>query len=184
MNKQFSATVSYSPVFHLTLNKDIVDLIVEKGLNHYDGTCRAACKQGGFIYGWRNCVNCEATCTASFRELDLTLKILEDFCGGLEEARISLEYKKFIKDLLDSSNQEKVLMPSELTAENGAKYIFLGEFSEERTVPCSECHECDEEEVSECEACNGEGEYILKVPVGWDTIKNIYALAVEKLSIK
>lgn len=79
---------------------------------------------------------------------------------------------------------KSVLMPDELTAENGAKYIFLGEFSEERTVPCSECHECDEEEVSECEACDGKGEYTLKVPVSWDTIKNIYALAVEKLSVK
>lgn len=182
MSKQFSTTVSYSPAFHLTLNKEIVDLIIEKGLNHYDSACRAACKQGGFIYGWRNCVNCEATCTASFRELDLTLKILENICGGIKETEISLEYKKFINNLLHDSNQKKVLMPSELTAENGAKYVFIGEFEESISL---NCHECDQDEPEEdCECCDGKGTYILEVPVAWDTIKNIYALAVENLSIK
>ena len=77
-----------------------------------------------------------------------------------------------------------ILMPDELTAENGAKYLFLGEFSEETTIPCSECYQCDEEEVSECEACDGEGEYTLKVPVSWDTIKSIYAMAVKNLQVK
>lgn len=75
---------------------------------------------------------------------------------------------------------DTVIMPKELTAENGAKYIFIGEFSEEIEIEnpeycgCGECLYCvdnpDEEET-----------YTQKVPVSWTTIKEIYRMAVEKL---
>lgn len=74
---------------------------------------------------------------------------------------------------------DSVLMPKELTAENGAKYIFLGEFFEVIEVNCPECMDVPYED---CEICNGE-QLTQKVYVSWDTIKQIYKLAVEKLSI-
>ena len=76
---------------------------------------------------------------------------------------------------------KSVLMPDELTAENGAKYIFLGEFKEEIEVACYECNGDDSEE---CEICENTGTITNQVPVSWTTIKNIYALAVKELSIK
>lgn len=103
MSKKLSATIYAKPHFDLALNKDIVDLIIGRAKKHYDATCRKSCEQGGFLYGWNNCVDFQTTCSASFRQLDLTLKILENFCGSLEDARISLEYKTFIKDLLQKS---------------------------------------------------------------------------------
>lgn len=88
------------------------------------------------------------------------------------------ERVKELEEIIASS----VLMPSELTAENGAKYIFLGEFKEQVSKDCFECHEGSSSD--DCEVCNGTLVYSEDVPIGWDTIKNIYALAVEKLSIK
>jgi len=75
----------------------------------------------------------------------------------------------------------KVLMPNELTAENDAKFLLSGEFSESIEVICPECNGDDSED---CDECFSAGTISLDVPVSWSTIKNIYALAVEKLSIK
>jgi len=66
------------------------------------------------------------------------------------------------------------LMPSELTAENGAKAALMGEFTEEASMPCSECFGDDE-----CENCDGSGRILVEAPVSWTTIKSIYAKAVE-----
>lgn len=175
------ATISYKPWFELDLNKAIVDLLMDTAKKHYDHTCRVSCEQGGFIYGWKNCVEFETTCGASFRQLDLTLKIFEGFSGSIEEARLQLEYITLIKKLLDKSNQKTVLMPGELTAENGAKYLMSGEFSESTEF---DCHECNGDDSEECEICESTGTITNKVPVSWTTIKNIYALAVKKLAVK
>lgn len=75
-----------------------------------------------------------------------------------------------------------ILMPSELTAENGAKYVFLGEFEEEVEVACHECTSTGADE--DCEFCEGSGTYTTKIEISWTTIKNIYALAVEKMAIE
>lgn len=74
-----------------------------------------------------------------------------------------------------------VLMPSTLTAENGAKALLLGEFhiGSERT--CDQC-EIDEPDA-DCEVCRGETEYTQQIPVPWDTTKEIYAKAVAGLSL-
>lgn len=76
-----------------------------------------------------------------------------------------------------------ILMPDELTAENGAKYLFLGEFKEKILVSCHECGG-DPEEAETCEECTGAGDYYLSVPISWDTIKSIYAMAVKNLEVK
>ena len=70
--------------------------------------------------------------------------------------------------------EKSVLMPSELTAENGAKYLMMGEFFEEIEL---QCFDCDQEE--DCDVCEGKGSYTHKVPISWTTIKEIYAKAVK-----
>jgi len=64
-------------------------------------------------------------------------------------------------------------LPLELTAENGAKYLLLGEFNETVTYDCSECH------GDGCDECDNEGSYAQEIPVTWPTIKDIYAKIVK-----
>jgi hypothetical protein len=91
------------------ISKDIVLLLFRKSAEHYDMTCRDASKKGGFIYGWVNRLNePNATFPASFRQLDLTLKICEvsnnqgnytDF-----DKNRTVEYSSFVIRLLKESN--------------------------------------------------------------------------------
>lgn len=66
------------------------------------------------------------------------------------------------------------LLPRELTAENGAKYLMMGEFFESIERSCEYC-----EEGEDCELCNGAREHIEKIPVEWSTIKDIWRRAVD-----
>jgi hypothetical protein len=75
------------------------------------------------------------------------------------------------------------IMPRQLTAENGAKALLLGEFKLLATKECPEC--CELEEPTEgCSMCDGEGEYGQKHTIPWDQIKFIYSKAVEGLAVK
>ncbi len=67
-----------------------------------------------------------------------------------------------------------ILMPEELTAENGAKSLLIGEFFETRHHECRDC------EGDGCFNCDYKGEFIEKIPVSWTTIKAIYRMAVKK----
>lgn len=67
-----------------------------------------------------------------------------------------------------------VLVPNRLTAENGAKCVLSGEFSETKFINCPECFGDDE-----CETCDGSGRIEITVPVTWTTIKAIWAKGVE-----
>ncbi|MDU2844909.1 hypothetical protein [Citrobacter sp.] len=67
-----------------------------------------------------------------------------------------------------------VLVPKKLTAENGAKGVLSGEFSETKFINCPECFGDDE-----CETCDGSGRLEITVPVTWTTIKAIWAKGVE-----
>ncbi|HHR0648472.1 TPA: hypothetical protein ACS1E9_004289 [Klebsiella oxytoca] len=67
-----------------------------------------------------------------------------------------------------------VMVPMRLTAENGAKGVLSGEFSETQFVNCPECFGDDE-----CETCDGSGRIEITVPVTWTTIKEIWAKGVE-----
>lgn len=75
---------------------------------------------------------------------------------------------------------DTIPMPRELTAENGAKHLMMGEFSE---VFSDECDSCGGSEYNEqgdkCSECFGIGSIEMIVPVSWTTIKAIYARAVE-----
>lgn len=74
------------------------------------------------------------------------------------------------------------LMPSQLTAENGAKALLLGEFKLEVTRECPECLELDEP-AEGCEICDGQGEYAQRHAIPWDQIKFIYSEAVKGLAL-
>ncbi|MDY7554269.1 hypothetical protein RGV59_26320 [Pseudomonas sp. FG1] len=75
------------------------------------------------------------------------------------------------------------IMPRQLTAENGAKSLLLGEFKLLITKECPEC--CELEEPTEgCSICDGEGEYGQKHTIPWDQIKFIYSKAVSGLAVK
>ncbi|MBQ4926701.1 MULTISPECIES: hypothetical protein [Citrobacter] len=67
-----------------------------------------------------------------------------------------------------------VLVPKKLTAENGAKRVLSGEFSETKFINCPECFGDDD-----CETCDGSGRIEITVPVTWTTIKAIWAKGVE-----
>lgn len=67
-----------------------------------------------------------------------------------------------------------VMVPMRLTAENGAKGLLSGEFSETTFINCPECFGDDE-----CETCDGSGRIEITVPVTWTTIKEIWAKGIE-----
>lgn len=67
-----------------------------------------------------------------------------------------------------------VLVSKKLTAENGAKGVLSGEFSETKFITCPECFGDDE-----CETCDGSGRIEITVPVSWTSIKAIWAKGIE-----
>jgi hypothetical protein len=75
-------------------------------------------------------------------------------------------------------------MPKELTAENGAKKLLIGEFSQPVLIPCDYCEDGweDEETGEECLSCKGTGKLTRFVAIEWTTIKEIYAMAVKHLA--
>ena len=75
------------------------------------------------------------------------------------------------------------LMPRQLTAENGAKALLLGEFKLQVTRECPECQEL-EEPLEGCEVCDGEGQYAQRHTIPWDQIKFIYSEAVKGLALQ
>jgi len=72
-----------------------------------------------------------------------------------------------------------IVMPARLTAENGAKALLIGEFSEEIRMICPECYGNGEDHGDPCDLCDGLGNSTAEVNVSWDNIKQIYARAVE-----
>jgi len=76
---------------------------------------------------------------------------------------------------------DTVMMLRELTAENGAKALLIGEFKELITLPCPKCAD-DDGIIENCEICKGFGSYEQEVWIDWTTIKEIYAMAVDKLA--
>jgi len=82
--------------------------------------------------------------------------------------------------------EEKVLMPKRLTAENGAKYAFIGEFTLTIPVACRACSGSGYDPntpTGDCEDCNGEGYEENTIPIPWTVIKEIYIKAVNLLGV-
>jgi hypothetical protein len=74
---------------------------------------------------------------------------------------------------------KKILMPTELTAENGAKHGLIGEFSVSDTLSCAACWDESQDGNVGCEHCDGLGFYEQKTEVDWTTIKEMYKKIVE-----
>jgi hypothetical protein len=73
-----------------------------------------------------------------------------------------------------------LLMPERLTAENGAKGALSCEFHETIDIECPECNGDGKDAHGEdCPECDGTGKAEQRITVEWDTIKRIYAKAVE-----
>lgn len=79
------------------------------------------------------------------------------------------------------SETKTVMMPRALTAENGAKSLFMGEFYEIHVDPCGTCDGSGYVDFEEtvCGCCEGKGHELRKVFITWATIKAIYAKCVE-----
>ncbi|HAJ5980749.1 TPA: DUF551 domain-containing protein [Escherichia coli] len=72
-----------------------------------------------------------------------------------------------------------VMVPKKLTAENGAKGVLSGEFSETTFISCPECFGDDD-----CDTCDGSGRIEIKVPVTWTTIKSIWDKGIAHFAAK
>ena len=74
------------------------------------------------------------------------------------------------------------MMPKALTAENGAKELLMGEFSEKIILICPDCEGFFYDlPTDQCGTCNNTGTVTKEVDVSWTTIKAIYAMAVKHL---
>ena len=80
------------------------------------------------------------------------------------------------------SNDLLCVMPKELTAENGAKFLLSGEFYVTTTSLCPACKDSDD--IVNCSCCEGVGEIEERACISWTTIKEIYAMAVKHLAEK
>ena len=94
-----------------------------------------------------------------------------------DEGQRSLQRLRKLTEIAPEPVEETAAMPLSLTAENGAKVLLIGEFSEETYFPCLECY-C-EDTPDDCAECDGTGSTSHAVPVSWTTIKAIYATAVK-----
>lgn len=80
--------ITGTPAFHLPLTPIHIDVLMRLSDLHYDVTCKAASKLGGFLYGWNNAItwkeqnrepddDTKYTVQADWRDLDICLKIME-----------------------------------------------------------------------------------------------------------
>tara|TARA_Y100001949_G_C15887500_1_gene286585 strand:- start:319 stop:825 length:507 start_codon:yes stop_codon:yes gene_type:complete len=95
----------------------------------------------------------------------------------LDYYEFSPRLKKALALLEKVENQQAAVLPIELTAENGAKYLLSHEFFESVEMECpNPC--CD----PHCDICDGNGYYTMQQAVEWKTIKAIYAKIVENIA--
>lgn len=105
--------------------------------------------------------------------------------GNISAFDLATAFLRAYTDGAKHATTEKVLMPKELTAENGAKALLIGEFKETIKLECPECEgtgDGEEPDDGKCIICDGHRTYGQAVDVSWTTIKTIYAMAVEHLS--
>lgn len=77
--------ITMQPLFWLALTREELEPLFLLASHHYDGACKAAARQGGFLYGWRSIVSSRLPsqemghplCSGSRRDLDTVLKICE-----------------------------------------------------------------------------------------------------------
>lgn len=102
--------------FWMDLTPEHVGVLMKAAQWHYDGVCNQAAQVGGFIYGWNNAVTpypgMEVTpkCSASFRDLDICLKILEIagtimFPDEIDQDRVT-DLRKSFRAALQMANEK------------------------------------------------------------------------------
>lgn len=71
----------YEVKIRLHLTRREIERIIELGVKHYDGVCKASCLVGGFVYGWANRLMIDEAevivVTATSREIGILGKIGE-----------------------------------------------------------------------------------------------------------
>ena len=79
-------TLHAIPSFLLTITREELAVLLDCAGTHYDSVCKSSSLQGGFLYGWKNqffflsdgeATPNEVNVTATWREMDTCLKILE-----------------------------------------------------------------------------------------------------------
>ncbi|MDD8639043.1 ead/Ea22-like family protein [Escherichia coli] len=116
----------------------------------------------------------------ALRDKQALLEASEKRIAELEAELVSQTYK--LNALSDNSPVTPdgwVMVPKKLTAENGAKDVLSGEFSETTFISCPECFGDDD-----CDTCDGSGRIEIKVPVTWATIKSIWDKSIEYFAAK
>ena len=99
---------------------------------------------------------------------------IDDVCSMPDDIDITCTH-----DEIWAKDEDLVIMPKELTAENGAKALLMGEFFEEVEHDCLRCDYLDEDD--DCDFCDGSGMYYESTAISWTTIKEIYKMAVKHL---
>lgn len=111
--------------------------------------------------------------------------VIAGFVTGHEDALHTLAAFRAVAEAAVASAilEGYALVPTNLTAENGARLALSGEFFVEVGCVCTGCDgqgygESDSED-DECEACQGTGEVANIAMIGWPTIKEIWSAGVE-----
>jgi hypothetical protein len=67
------------PKAELEFSREELDALIRMSESHYDATCRAMSKQGGVLFGLRNCLERgkAKSWALRFREIDLMCKLTE-----------------------------------------------------------------------------------------------------------
>ncbi|EFN9475226.1 DUF551 domain-containing protein [Escherichia coli] len=125
----------------------------------------------------------------------ITIQALRIALDGIERSDAMLHAGNFRENANSSTNNFRetsetstnspvtpdgwVMVPKKLTAENGAKGVLSGEFSETTFISCPECFGDDD-----CDTCDGSGRIEIKVPVTWTTIKSIWDKGIAHFAAK
>lgn len=104
-------TISYRPHFHLRMTEEETGTLMTLAARHYSPECKAAGREGGFIYGWHNSARFgSGQATASFRELDIASKVCElaGFAGCTDqEVLIADEFCRRVREAIQEANSTK-----------------------------------------------------------------------------
>lgn len=114
---------------------------------------------------------------------DHARKFLKKFLGKefhqYIDNKLAGDFAYKLVETLNVKEAGRVNMPDTLTAENGAKGLMIGEFSENMQIVCPECG--GDEPGDDCDLCDGGGLMTEVVVISWTNIKSIYKMAVEGL---
>lgn len=110
-----------------------------------------------------------------------------------EQQLVAHAIHSFVRDLVSARPAPSAavpngyaILPKELTAENGAKALLMGEYSVGDFIQCGLCDNgnasVDDDEFEACELCDGQGGHHVSFAVDWTTIKEIWRKAADHLT--